>query len=89
MDGKFEIVLMEQLDMTSLIKAGLSAFNEMFYTNQQSKTLVTECATLKFKEPRLLQLDGEVIGKFKTIDIQIVKGAVQLITTKANMNIQN
>lgn len=89
MDGKFEIVLMEQLDMTSLIKAGLSAFNEKFYTNQQSKTLVTESATLKFKEPRLLQLDGEVIGKFKTIDIEIVKGAVQLITTKANMNIQN
>ena len=89
MDGKFEIVLMEQLDITSLIKAGLSAFNEKIYTNQQSRTIVSESATLKFKEPRLLQLDGEVIGKFKTIDIEIVKGAVQLITTKANMNIQD
>jgi len=89
MDGKFEIVLLEQIDIPSIISAGLAAFNEKFYTNQQRKVITTDKAELLFSKPRLLQLDGEVIKKYKKISVEILPGAVQLITTKANKNILN
>ncbi|MEJ2596359.1 MAG: diacylglycerol kinase family protein, partial [bacterium] len=64
MDGKFELVLVTDISVNSLIKAGLSAFDESFYDNQSSQVISTEYADIEFDEPRLLQLDGEVIGKF-------------------------
>ena len=47
----------------------------------------TEKAILKFDHPRLLQLDGEVIGKFDRLVVEIVKGATMLITSKDNQYI--
>lgn len=89
MDGKFEIVIIKQIDVHSLIQMGLTAFNEKFYTDQQSEILVTTEADIEFTEPKLLQLDGEVIGNYQNINIKILKGAVQLITTLANKNIHS
>lgn len=87
MDGKFEIVLVEQIDLQSLIKAGLSTFDDKFYDSQKGKVIVTEKAELIFEEPRLLQLDGEVIQEYKNIGIKILPGAVNLITNRGNKNI--
>lgn len=87
MDGKFEIVLISKMDASSMLKAGLAAVNEKFYTSQKSQVIVTEHAELYFTEPRLLQLDGEVIQKYEKITIEIIPGAIHLITTKANKNI--
>lgn len=84
MDGKFEIVLLEKVDLNSLVKAGLSRFNEEYMDNQSSRTITTDYAEIKFEEPRLLQLDGEVVGLFKEIKVEIIKGAVGLLTTKNN-----
>ena len=80
MDGKFELVLLTQVNATSLIKAGLARFNENFLDNQTSKVLVAEQAKIEFEEPLLLQLDGEIIGDFKTLDLEILKGAIRFIT---------
>ena len=80
MDGKFELVLLTQVNATSLIKAGLAKFNENFLDNQTSKVLVAEQANIEFEEPLLLQLDGEIIGEFKTLDLEILKGAIRFIT---------
>jgi diacylglycerol kinase family enzyme len=49
----------------------------------------TEKAVLKFKKPRLLQLDGEVIGEFKEIKVEIIKGATKLITSTDNQYVHN
>ncbi len=87
MDGKFEIVLIEQIDLPLLIKAGLSSFDDKFYDSQKSKVIVTDKAEIIFEEPRLLQLDGEVIEEYKNITIEMLPGAVNLITNKANKNI--
>ena len=89
MDGKFEIVLLTQVNAASLIKAGLSKFNENFLDNQTSKVLVGDSAKIEFDEPSLLQLDGEVIGDFKELNLEIVKGAVRFITHGNNAYLNN
>ena len=89
MDGKFEIVLIESINLSSLLKAGLSAFDDKFYDNQTGQVLSTSMAEFIFDTPRLLQLDGEVIGKFKNISIELLAGAVNLITTGRNKYIKN
>ncbi len=89
MDGKFEIVLIESINLSSLLKAGLAAFDDKFYDSQTSRVLTTSKAELIFEEPRLLQLDGEVTGKYKNITVELLAGAVNLITTGRNNYIKN
>ncbi|MCF6171764.1 MAG: hypothetical protein L3J66_12365 [Bacteroidales bacterium] len=84
MDGKFEIVIVEKIDLTSLIKAGLSKFDERFHNSQSGKVFSTDKAEIEFDRPRLLQLDGEVIGKFKQLKVGLLKQAVKLITHGEN-----
>jgi len=84
MDGKFEIVLITRIDATSLLKAGLTSFDESFYDHQSGKVISTNYAEIEFDKPRILQLDGEVIGEFQKLKVEIIKGAVKFITTKNN-----
>jgi len=84
MDGKFEIVVVENLNLSSLIKAGLSKFDEKFHDSQNGIVISTDKAKIEFDKPRLLQLDGEIIGEFKELNIRILKNAVNLITTNNN-----
>lgn len=88
MDGKFEIVIVEKVDTVSLIKAGLSKFDEAYLKSQHSQIIVTQEAEIEFEEPRLLQLDGEVIGMFDKVDVKILTGAIKLITHHDNLNIK-
>ncbi|MDO6759550.1 diacylglycerol kinase family protein [Tamlana sp. 2_MG-2023] len=85
MDGLFEIVIIEKINANVLIKAGLSSFDENFLDSQNQTLITTSKAIVHFTEPRLLQLDGEIIGDFKTLEIKMLKGAVKLITTKCNV----
>ncbi len=87
MDGKFEIVLLEKLDLTSLIRAGLAALNDKYLDSQKSKVITTTKARIEFTEPRLLQLDGEVIEPMQVIDIELLKGAARLLTTRKNKHL--
>lgn len=87
MDGKFEIVVVEKIDALSLLKAGLSKLDDKFIDTENSIVITTSEAQINFEKPRLLQLDGEVIGHHKTIDIKLLKGAVNLITSFNNLNI--
>ncbi len=79
MDGKFEIVILEEINIASLLKIGLSKFNERFFDNQLSKIISAKKAVISFDKPRLLQLDGEIIGEFKNLKVEIRPGAVNLI----------
>jgi diacylglycerol kinase family enzyme len=80
MDGKFELVLVNRISASSLLKAGLAKFDDSFHDSQASRLIVTKYAEIEFDEPRLLQLDGEVIGKFEKIKVEMLKGAVKFIT---------
>ena len=87
MDGKFEIVLLEKIDLPSLIRAGLAALNDKYLDSQDSKVITTTKAHIEFDKPRLLQLDGEVIESMQSIDIELLKGAVRLLTTRKNKHL--
>jgi len=84
MDGQFEIVLIEKVDTVSLIAAGLAALDEKFHHAQTSTVIQTDKAEIIFDEPRLLQLDGEVIQKYEKLEVELLKSAVKFITTKDN-----
>ena len=87
MDGKFEIVVVEKVDTMSLIKSGLSKFNEKYLKSQYAQLIETTEAEILFDSPRLLQLDGEVIGNYDRLEVRILKNAVNLITHHDNKNI--
>lgn len=89
MDGKFEIVIITRIDVTSLIKAGLASFDESFFDNQAGSVISTDYAEIEFDKPRLLQLDGEIIGKFRELKVEIVKSAVRFITHGENKYLNN
>lgn len=84
MDGKLELVLVKKVDTKSLIKSGLSKFDDKFYDNQSTTVLSMESGKITFDKPRLLQLDGEIIGKEKELRLRILKGVVKLITNCDN-----
>lgn len=84
-DGKFELVAIPEMNFEDLIIAGLSKFDESFLEDSNGNVYVAEKATIYFDQPQLLQLDGEVIGSISQIDIEIMKGAIQYITTKNNL----
>lgn len=84
MDGKFEIVVVKNIDSQSLIKAGLSKFDERFHDSQNGLVISTSEAEIVFDQARLLQLDGEVIGEFEKLKVNILEGAVKLITHREN-----
>ena len=84
MDGKFEIVIVNKIDANSLIKAGLSKFDESFHDSQNGRVISGYSASILFEEPRLLQLDGEIIGHFNEVKVKTLKGAVKLITHNEN-----
>jgi diacylglycerol kinase (ATP) len=89
MDGKFEIVLITRIDGPSLIKSGLARFDEKFLDNESGKVITTTNASIEFDQPRLLQLDGEVIGKFKEIKVEIIQHAIKIITHGDNKYLAN
>ena len=84
MDGKFEIVVVKNINLNSLIKSGLSKFDERFLDSQNGMLISTNEAEILFDQPRLLQLDGEVIGEFERLKVNMIKGAVKLITHHGN-----
>ena len=85
MDGRFEIVILKQIDASTLLKAGLSKFNDSFHDSQNGMMISTDKASIHFDQPRLLQLDGEIIGEFQQLKVEVMPGAVKLITNKENL----
>jgi len=85
MDGMFEVVILKSMDVKFLLKAGLAAFNERFIECQNEIVISTQNAEIKFDKPRWLQLDGEVIGKYESLKVDILKGAIKLITHADNL----
>ncbi len=80
-DGKFEIVVLKEKGIDTLIHAGLTKFNESFYEDTHTHTLSGKHARLSFDQPRTLQLDGEIIGTFEELEVELLKGAVRIISS--------
>ena len=64
--------------------SGLSALNETFAAHDNIFSVSCKKAKLTFNSPQELQLDGEMIGQFEEISVEIMPAAVKLITTQNN-----
>jgi len=83
-DGKFELVVVEKVRVETLLKAGLSKLIESLADNFDNEVISTREARIRFDSDRLLQLDGEIVGRFQALDIKILPAALPLLTHSAN-----
>ncbi len=83
-DGKFEIAIIKSIDARTMVRAGLSKFNEEFSRESDTKTYSCTSVEISLDKPRILQLDGEIIGKQDKINASIIANAVNLVTTTKN-----
>lgn len=83
-DGKFEIVIIKDVNFETIVKAGLSIFDDLLAADNMDKIISTNHATITFEKPELLQSDGEVIGEFEKLDIAMLKQGFRLITNYGN-----
>lgn len=85
-DGKFEIVVVKQSDLSGIINLGLTSISEKALDNLEDYYDIyqLEKVKIKFEEAKLLQLDGELIGKFSDLDVDIISSAANYITTRNN-----
>lgn len=77
-DSLFEFVVVKAMDFSDLLKAALSKFDED-YRIESLETIQAKSATVKLKEPRLLQIDGEVIEEFTELKIEVLPKALKFI----------
>lgn len=85
-DGKFEIVVVKQSDLSGIINLGLTSISEKALDNLEDYYDIFQLdkAKIKFDEAKMLQLDGELIGKFSEIEVEIISSAANFITTRNN-----
>ena len=90
-DGLFEIVVVLQNDLSGIINLGLTAITEKAFEALKGyyETYQVRHAKIKFKKPKMLQLDGELIGKSDEIEAEIVPAGVQYISTNENIFVKD
>ncbi len=85
-DGRFEIVVVKQNDLSVLINLGLSAFSEKAVDALRPYYDIYQVTSAKIQldKPMTFQLDGEVIGKESLIEAEILPAGVRYISTNEN-----
>lgn len=85
-DGTFEIVVVTKSDWSGIINLGLTAIDKKAIDalDEYTETYSVKSAFIKFDKPKMMQLDGEVIGKCESIQADIIPGGVQYVSTGDN-----
>ena len=83
-DGKFEITIVETINADTILRAGLSLFDETFLKEAETTVYSMTEAQIKLEQPQTLQLDGELIGKVDELNVKVETGKVRLVTTGGN-----
>jgi diacylglycerol kinase family enzyme len=78
-DGKFELVVGLRKDIESILYMGLTKFTEEIDMQDIVEVISCKKAEIRLKEPQLLQLDGELIGKTNYIKAEIMPGIVPIV----------
>jgi YegS/Rv2252/BmrU family lipid kinase len=80
-DGKLEIVIVENVNLPIILRAGLSSMMERFFNDDARIIKTCKQALIEFLSPQLLQIDGEVVGKFSRLAIEVLPGAIEVVDT--------
>jgi len=79
-DGIFEICIVKQVKLITLLRS----FFSIITTNLKKREdliKVVECksATIKLKKEQVLQVDGEIVGPVKKVDIKVIPKALKIL----------
>ncbi len=78
-DGKFELCIVKPFPKHQLISIAWKMFANKLQTSAYFEVISCEKAFIRSSKKTTLQIDGEIIGKVKEIDIHIIKHALQVI----------
>jgi diacylglycerol kinase (ATP) len=78
-DGKFEIVNVPRVALDQVIKAGLTALNVFVDKDMFSDVISCTKAEITIDQETDFQIDGEYMGKVKSLKVEIVPAAVKLL----------
>lgn len=78
-DGRFEICVIKNISLSKLVVM----FWEFFFGDlrESGNVEIIPCqdALILFKKPRMLQIDGEIVGRFQKIKVKIVPHSLQVL----------
>jgi YegS/Rv2252/BmrU family lipid kinase len=78
-DGLFEISILKEKGISTLLKAGLSALNIDFEEGNDQETISCKSAKIQFSHPVMFQVDGELVGKVSELEAKILESAIEVI----------
>ena len=81
-DGRFELVLVKPFPNVKLLSIAWKMFLNKLHTSDYVEILSCTKAHVVCSRKSTLQIDGEVIGKVKEIDVSIMKGALKIIVPR-------
>lgn len=83
-DGKFEITVVKDLEVDTLIRAGLSMLDESFMEGIDTEVYSAAEAEIELEGAQPFQLDGEPYDPIDRIKVKVLPGLIPLITTAGN-----
>jgi diacylglycerol kinase (ATP) len=78
-DGKFEIVNVPRVALDQVIKAGLTALNVFVDKDMFSDVISCTKAEVTIDQEVDFQIDGEYMGKIKSLKVEIIPAAVKML----------
>ncbi len=85
-DGLFEVVIVKKFNLGTIVKAGLSLIDELYaFHGDSSEVITTKKATISFEKPQLLQVDGEVIDEFESLEINMLAEHINFQATNVDL----
>lgn len=81
-DGKFELSCLSDIGIGTFVKAGLSALDIDLAHEGNQQIISCKKAKVKFNRPVTFQVDGELIGKVREFEAEIIEKAVTVITKR-------
>ncbi len=80
-DGLFELIVFHEIDLQTLLESGLSSIWEGFevLTGDKKEVIQTASARVSISPETFYQLDGEVMGRTKELQLSLRRGAVELL----------
>ncbi len=80
-DGFFEICIVKQITFFSLMSSFSSIFRKNFQPNKELVKIIScQKAIIELKKFETLQVDGEVVGDVKKVEIEILPKALKIIS---------
>ena len=83
-DGKFEICIVKPFPKYAVFSIAYHMFRGSIKTSPYVKIISCKSITIYNPQKEVLQVDGEVIGYPKKVDVKIKKHAFHLITPKSS-----